>query len=111
VLRPAGKPAFFGWATNYLIEVKNAVIMDVAATPAIRSAEVASTYRRNFERERSGVTKANTRIYRASKVDRRVHSRGTGRWLGFLAGRCRAGRVKRDKFATARFEFVAKGGN
>src|SRR5258707_15713772 len=37
-----GKPAFFGWATNYLIDVKNAVIMDVAATPAIRSAEVNS---------------------------------------------------------------------
>jgi transposase len=144
-----GKPAFFGWSTNYLIDVKNAVIMDVAATPAIRSAEVDATkamidrvqerfgvrpqrligdtaygtaemvawiieekaiephvplwekgerddgtfgrsqfffdavsntftcpggtrlqqYRRNFERERSGVTKANTRIYRASKVD------------------------------------------
>jgi len=26
-------------------------------------------YRRNFEHERSGVTKANTRIYRASQVD------------------------------------------
>jgi transposase len=38
-----GKPAFFGWSTNYLIDVKNAVIMDVAATPAIRSAEVDST--------------------------------------------------------------------
>jgi len=144
-----GKPAFFGWSTNYLIDVKNAVIMDVAATPAIRSAEVDSTklmidrvedrfgvapkrligdtaygtaemvawmieekaiephvplwekgerddgtfsrsdfvfdaasntmtcpggkclqqyrYQRNFER--SGVTKANTRIYRASKFD------------------------------------------
>jgi hypothetical protein len=143
------KPAFFGWATNYLIDVKNAVIMDVAATPAIRSAEVDSAkvmidrvegrfgvlpkrligdtaygtaemvawmveekaiephvplwekgeredgtfsrsdfifdtasntftcpggkrlqqYRRNFEHERSGITKANTRIYRASQVD------------------------------------------
>src|SRR5829696_8673164 len=38
-----GKPAFFGWSTNYLIDVKNAVIMDVAATPAVRSAEVDST--------------------------------------------------------------------
>ncbi len=37
-----GKPAFFGWSTNYLIDVKNAVIMDVAATPAVRSAEVDS---------------------------------------------------------------------
>jgi len=145
-----GKPAFFGWATNYLIDVKNAVIMDVEATPAIRSAEVNSAkvmidrvegrfgvkpkrligdtaygtgemvawmveekaiephvplwdkgerddgtfsrsdfvfdagsntftcpggmrlqqYRyRNFAQERSGITKANTRIYRASKAD------------------------------------------
>lgn len=38
-----GRPAFFGWSTNYLIDVKHAVIMDVAATPAIRNAEVAST--------------------------------------------------------------------
>ena len=38
-----GKPAFFGWSTNYLIDVKNAVIMDVAATPTIRNEEVAST--------------------------------------------------------------------
>jgi len=38
-----GKPAFFGWSTNYLIDVKNAIIMDVAATPAVRSAEVDST--------------------------------------------------------------------
>jgi IS5 family transposase len=38
-----GKPAFFGWSTNYLIDVKNAVIMDVAATPAIRGAEVDAT--------------------------------------------------------------------
>jgi len=37
-----GKPAFFGWSTNYLIDVKNAVIMDVAATPTIRNEEVDS---------------------------------------------------------------------
>src|SRR5215468_3071386 len=34
-----GRPAFFGWSTNYLIDVANAVIVDVAATPAIRNAE------------------------------------------------------------------------
>lgn len=148
-----GKPAFFGWSTNYLIDVKNSVIMDVAATPAIRDAEVDSTkimidrvedrfgitpkrligdtaygtaemlawmvnvkaiephvpvwekgerkdgtfsrsdfvfdaasntmtcpggkhlqqYRyQNFERERSGITKANTRLYRASQTDCRL---------------------------------------
>ncbi|MGB7209847.1 MAG: IS1182 family transposase [Pyrinomonadaceae bacterium] len=38
-----GRPAFFGWSTNYLIDIKHAVIMDVAATPAIRDAEVGST--------------------------------------------------------------------
>lgn len=38
-----GRPAFFGWCTNYLIDVKHAVIMDVAATPALRTAEVAAT--------------------------------------------------------------------
>lgn len=38
-----GKPAFFGWSTNYLIDVQNAVIMDVAATPTIRNEEVDST--------------------------------------------------------------------
>lgn len=38
-----GRPAFFGWSTNYVIDVKHAVIMDVAATPSIRDAEVAST--------------------------------------------------------------------
>jgi hypothetical protein len=144
-----GKPAFFGWSTNYLVDVKNSVIMDVAATPAVRNAEVDSTkvmidrveerfgvkprrligdtaygtaemldwmvekkgiephvpvwekgerndgtfsrsefafdeasntltcpggkrlqqYRRNFARERSGITKANQRIYRASRFD------------------------------------------
>ena len=144
-----GRPPFFGWSTNYLIDVKNAVIMDVVATPAIRSAEVASAkvminrveerfgikprrligdtaygsaemvawmveekaiephvplwdkgerddgtfsrsdfvfdtgsntftcpggtrlqqYRRSFGQERSGITKANQRIYRASTAD------------------------------------------
>lgn len=38
-----GRPAFFGWSTNYLIDVKHAVIMDVEATPAIRTAETDAT--------------------------------------------------------------------
>lgn len=38
-----GRPAFFGWCTNYLIDIKHAVIMDVAATPALRTAEVNAT--------------------------------------------------------------------
>jgi transposase len=146
-----GKPAFFGWSTNYLIDVKNSVIMDVVATPSVPGAEVDATkvmidrvkerfgvkprrligdtaygtaemvawmveekgiephvplwekgerddgtfgrsefvfdaisntmtcpagkrllqyrYRRSFARERNGVTKANFRNYRASKLD------------------------------------------
>jgi transposase len=144
-----GRPAFFGWCTNYLIDVKHAVIMDVEATPALRTAEVNATkamidrverrfgakprrligdtaygtaemlawmvgqkniephvpvwekgeredgifsrsdfeydaetnsltcpngkrlvqFRRTYQTERSGVTKANTRLYRASKHD------------------------------------------
>ena len=38
-----GRPAFFGWSTNYLIDVKHAVIMDVEATPSIRTAETDAT--------------------------------------------------------------------
>ena len=38
-----GKPAFFGWSTNYLIDVKNAVIMDVSETPSVPGAEVGAT--------------------------------------------------------------------
>jgi transposase len=147
-----GKPAFFGWSTNYLIDIKNAVIMDVAETPSVPGAEAGSAqtmiervenlfgikpkrligdtaygtaemvawmveeksiephvplkemgerddgtfsrsdflfdaasnamtcpsgkqllqYRRHFGRERSGVTKANTRIYRARIADCRT---------------------------------------
>ena len=35
-------PAFFAYATNYLIDIDNAVIMDVEGTRAIRQAEVGS---------------------------------------------------------------------
>ena len=144
----ANKRVQFGYGLNYLIDIENAVIVDVEATPARTYDEVAATktmierteerfdlkpdrlaadtaygtgkflgwlvgtgitphipvwerpdpddgtfsrhdfvfdaasnaltcpsgkrlqqYRRNFEHERSGVTKANTRIYRASQVD------------------------------------------
>jgi transposase len=144
----ANKRVQFGYGLNYLIDIENAVIVDVEATPARTYDEVAATktmierteerfdlkpsrlvadtaygtgkflgwlvgtgitphipvwegpcpddgmftrhdfvfdaasntftcpggkrlqqYRRNFERERSGVTKANIRIYRASQAD------------------------------------------
>ena len=35
-----GGPAFFAYSTNYLIDLKHAVIMDVEATTAVRQAEV-----------------------------------------------------------------------
>ena len=35
-----GGPAFFAYCTNYLIDLKHAVIMDVEATTAVRQAEV-----------------------------------------------------------------------
>lgn len=38
-----GRPAFFGWSANYLIDVKHAAIMGVAATPAHRTAETGAT--------------------------------------------------------------------
>ncbi len=38
-----GNPAIFAYSTNYLIDTAHGVILDVEATPAYRSAEVAST--------------------------------------------------------------------
>lgn len=38
-----GGPAFFGYSTNYLIDVKAGVIVDVEATPAYRTEEVNAT--------------------------------------------------------------------
>jgi len=40
-----GGQAFFGYSTNYLIDVDNAVIVDVEATAAIRRAEVLAAKR------------------------------------------------------------------
>jgi transposase len=38
-----GGPAFFAYATNYLVDVEVGIIMDVEATPAHRTAEVDAT--------------------------------------------------------------------
>jgi hypothetical protein len=35
-----GGQAYFAYSTNYLVDVKNAIIVDVEATTAIRQAEV-----------------------------------------------------------------------
>jgi transposase len=48
-----GGPAFFAYSTNYLIDVENAIIVDVEATTAIRQAEVLAAKRmieRSMER-------------------------------------------------------------
>src|SRR6202162_2964536 len=48
-----GGQAFFAYSTNYLIDVENAIIMDVEATTAIRQAEVLAAKRmieRSMER-------------------------------------------------------------
>ena len=39
-IAPHGGPAFFAYSANYLIDVDNAIIVDVEATTAIRQAEV-----------------------------------------------------------------------
>lgn len=38
-----GSPAFYAYSTNYLIDVKAGVIVDIEATPAFRTDEVNST--------------------------------------------------------------------
>jgi transposase len=40
-----GGPAFYAYSTNYLIDVRAGIIVDVEATPAWRTAEIASTQR------------------------------------------------------------------
>ena len=42
---PHGGQAFFAYSTNYLIDVDNAIIVDVEATTAIRQAEVLAAKR------------------------------------------------------------------
>jgi len=40
-----GGQAFFAYSTNYLVDVENAIIVDVEATTAIRQAEVLAAKR------------------------------------------------------------------
>jgi len=39
----AGGPAYYAYSTNYLVDTDNGIIMDVEATPALRTPEVWST--------------------------------------------------------------------
>jgi transposase len=76
-----GGLAFFAYSTNYLIDLKHAVIMDVEATTSIRQAEVAAQ-RRMIERtqERFGVwpqrLAADTAYGTAENLAWLVHERG-----------------------------------
>jgi transposase len=76
-----GGLAFFAYSTNYLIDLKHAVIMDVEATTSIRQAEV-TAQRRMIERtqERFGVwpqrLAADTAYGSAENLAWLVHERG-----------------------------------
>jgi transposase len=52
-IAPHRGPAFFAYSANYLIDVDNAIIVDVEATTAIRQAEVLAA-KRMVERSRAG---------------------------------------------------------
>src|ERR1700716_3427099 len=76
-----GGLAFFAYCTNYLIDLKCAVILDVEATTAVRQAEV-TTQRRMIDRtqERFGLwpgrLAADTRYGSAENLAWLVHERG-----------------------------------
>ncbi|MEO7179087.1 MAG: IS1182 family transposase [Allosphingosinicella sp.] len=76
-----GGRAFFAYSTNYLIDLKHAVIMDVEATTSIRQAEV-TAQRRMLERtqDRFGVwpqrLAADTAYGSAENLAWLVHERG-----------------------------------
>jgi transposase len=76
-----GGPAYFAYSTNYLIDLKHAVIMDVEATTSIRQAEV-TAQRRMIERtqDRFGVwpqkLAADTGYGSAENLAWLVHERG-----------------------------------
>jgi transposase len=77
----SGGPAFFAYSTNYLIDLKHAVIMDVEATTSIRQAEV-TAQRRMIERtqDRFGIwpqrLAADTGYGSAENLAWLVHERG-----------------------------------
>jgi hypothetical protein len=47
-----GGQAFFAYSTNYLIDVENAIIVDVEPTTAIRQAEVLAAKRSRYTKRR-----------------------------------------------------------
>ncbi len=77
----SGGPAFFAYCTNYLIDLKHAVIMDVEATTAVRQAEVtAQRIMLDRTQERFGIwperLAADTGYGSAENLAWLVHERG-----------------------------------
>jgi Transposase DDE domain len=74
-------PAFFAYSNNYLIDVDNAIIVDVEATTAIRQAEILAA-RRMIERSMEGFDLYPARLIgdsaygSAEMLNRLVHDRG-----------------------------------
>lgn len=99
-----GGQAFFAYSTNYLIDLANAVIVDVEATTAIRPAEV-TAQRTMIDRtqERFGIwpqrLAADTGYGDAANIAWLVHERGIEPHIPIFdhAGR-RTGSFQRDEF-------------
>src|SRR6202047_2648543 len=73
-------PAFFAYSTNYLIDVDNAIIVDVEATTAIRQAEVLAA-KRMVERSLAGFE-----LYPAKLMGDTAY--GTAEMLNWLVDEC-----------------------
>lgn len=99
-----GGQAFFAYSTNYLIDLANAVIVDVEATTAIRPAEV-TAQRTMIDRtqERFGIwpqrLAADTGYGDAANIAWLVHERGIEPHIPiFDHARRRTGSFQRDEF-------------
>ena len=101
-----GGLAFFAYCTNYLIDLKHAVIMDVEATTAVRQAEV-TAQRRMIDRtyERFGIwperLAADTGYGDAANLAWLVHERGIEPHIPVFDHASR----RTDSFARSEFRF------
>ena len=99
-----GGLAFFAYCTNYLIDLKHAVIMDVEATTAVRQAEV-TAQRRMLDRtqERFGIwperLAADTGYGDAANLAWLVHERGIEPHIPVFEKGRNDGSFARDDFA------------
>ncbi len=99
-----GGLAFFAYCTNYLIDLKHAVIMDVEATTAVRQAEVTAQRRMlDRTRERFGIwperLAADTGYGDAANLAWLVHERGIEPHIPVFEKGRRDGSFGRDDFA------------